>query len=129
MESSGYGGFDFGTGSRFSGRNLRRYRCSGMGVSPSTETGLRPASISAKETRELSQSELNSADSGHSELTDENILMLIEELKQARLHASYLLRESEEANRQGGNSVLYDIVLSREYQNESGQRQVSREVY
>jgi hypothetical protein len=48
-----------------------------------------------KEIRELSESDLKSADSGHSELTDEDILMLIEELKQARLQSSYLLRESQ----------------------------------
>ena len=38
---------------------------------------------------------MKSADSGHSELTDEDILMLMEELKQARLQSSYLLRESQ----------------------------------
>ena len=48
-----------------------------------------------KETRELSETDLKSADSGHSELTDEDILLLQDELKQARLQASYLLGESQ----------------------------------
>ena len=48
-----------------------------------------------KETRELSETDLKLADSGHSEVTDEDILMLMEELKQARLQASYLLGESQ----------------------------------
>ena len=48
-----------------------------------------------KETRELSETDLKSADSGHSELTDEDILLLRDELKQARLQASYLLGEGQ----------------------------------
>lgn len=44
-----------------------------------------------KETRELTENKLDSADEGHSEITDEYILLLRDELKQARLQASYLL--------------------------------------
>ncbi|WP_262174611.1 hypothetical protein [Haloarcula laminariae] len=48
-----------------------------------------------KETRELSEADLKSADSAHSELTDEDILLLQDELKQVRLQASYLLGERQ----------------------------------
>lgn len=48
-----------------------------------------------KETRELSETDLKSADSGHSEITDDDILLLQDELKQARLQASYLLSEDQ----------------------------------
>jgi hypothetical protein len=48
-----------------------------------------------KETRELSETDLKSADSGHSEITDDDILLLQDELKQARLQASYLLGEDQ----------------------------------
>lgn len=48
-----------------------------------------------KETRELSETDLKSADSGHSEITDDDILLLQDELKQARLQASYLLGEGQ----------------------------------
>ena len=44
-----------------------------------------------KETRELSETELNSVDTSRSKITDDNILLLQDELKQARLQASYLL--------------------------------------
>lgn len=48
-----------------------------------------------KETREISENQLDSADEGHAEMTDEDILMLQDELKQARLQASYLLGEDQ----------------------------------
>ncbi len=38
---------------------------------------------------------MKSADSGHSEITDDDILLLQDELKQARLQASYLLGEDQ----------------------------------
>lgn len=48
-----------------------------------------------KETREISENKLDSADVGHAEMTDEDILMLQDELKQARLQSSYLLGEGQ----------------------------------
>ena len=48
-----------------------------------------------KETRKLKETKLNSADNGHSKITDDDILLLRDELKQARLQASYLLSENQ----------------------------------
>jgi len=48
-----------------------------------------------KETREISESKLDSADEGHAEMTDEDLVMLQNELKQTRLQASYLLDEDQ----------------------------------
>ena len=73
-----------------------------------------------KETRELSETDLSSADSGHSELTAKQILLLQNELKQARLQASYLLGESQRETRQGRDAVLGDFAFSRKHQHESG---------
>mgnify|MGYP006287379687 CR=1 FL=1 len=46
-----------------------------------------------KETQNLTESQLDSADQGHSEMTDEDILRLQNELKKARLQAAYLLSD------------------------------------
>ena len=48
-----------------------------------------------KEISELTETDLSSADNGHSEITDDNILLLQDELNQARLQASYLLDEHQ----------------------------------
>lgn len=48
-----------------------------------------------QERRGISKRDLKSADSGHSEMTDENILLLQNELRDAHLQASYLLGENQ----------------------------------